>query len=124
MGISLYLKDEEKPSQAFDLQEINPFVDEWEEAGAYPAHKVSTFLSSSFVKELDLDLQLEAREGTDSLVFPRLVQHIHLRLRAQIENPRNQRETVQMSREIFGGRANKGAIKYHEEESKVYRTDL
>ena len=24
-----------------DFQEINPYVDQWEEAGAYPAHKVS-----------------------------------------------------------------------------------
>ena len=55
MGISFCLKDQEKPSQTFDLQEINPNVDEWEEAGAYPAHKVSTFLSLSCVEELDLD---------------------------------------------------------------------
>ena len=42
-----------KSSQTFDLQEINPYVDGWEEAGAYPAHKVSTFPSLSRVEGLD-----------------------------------------------------------------------
>ena len=41
----------------------------------------------------------ERKNGQPGLPQAALVQNIHLRLRTQIENPRNQRETVQMSRE-------------------------